>query len=520
MSRQRKKKTQSSGQNAPQKNMERGERTERTPRDGRRPNLPGAATRPGANPRILTGSEEQRRTLRTMQPTAQRRIISPRITDARLEIIPLGGFSEIGRNSVAIRVDDEVVILDLGLMMDKYIEYTDSDDLVEVSGRKLIEIGAAPDVDMLGDDKKNVKAIFLTHAHLDHIGAIPYLANRFDCDIHAAPFTIELVRRMFDDEKRLPRGKLVAHDVNDRFRIGERIEVEFIYITHSVPHTVMVLLHTPYGKVLYANDFKFDNNPTLGPKPNYARLRELQGQVDYLILDTLYADQAIKTPSEKIAEEMLKDVLLGTQSRDATIIISTFSSHIARLRAIVNVAKMMKRKPVFLGRSLRKYVEAAEAVGIADFSDVEIVGYGNKVKPYLAKVTEPGKYLFVATGHQGEPKATLARIVNQNLLPLTDNDMVVFSSKTIPVPVTLENRKRLDDQLRAKRVRIFDNIHVSGHGAREDHRDFLNTLKPKQIIPTHGEMAQLGAFKALAEEAGYKPHQIRIVANGERIKVA
>lgn len=457
------------------------------------------------------GAGKRRRTKRSRHKT-------PKTT--HLEIIPLGGYSEIGRNSVAVRCDDEVVILDLGLMMDRYIEYTDSDEIVEISGRKLIEIGAVPDVGILGKLKANVVGILLTHAHLDHIGAIPFLANRFDCDIHSAPFTIELIRRMFDDEKRMPRGKLVTHEVNSRFAVGKNFEVEFIYITHSAPHTVMILLHTKYGKVLYANDFKFDNNPTLGPKPNYARLRELKGQVDYLLLDTLYADQAIKTPSEKIAEEMLKDVLLGTQSREATIIVTTFSSHIARLRAIVNVAKMMKRQPVFLGRSLNKYVEAAEAVGLADFSDVEIVPFGNKVKPYLKKVTNPGKYLFVATGHQGEPKAILSRIVNEKLMPLGDNDMVVFSSKTIPVAVSLENKKRLDDQLQARHVRIFNEIHVSGHGAREDHRDFLNMLQPKNIIPTHGEMRQLGAFKALAEEVGYRPEQIRIVANGERVRVA
>jgi ribonuclease J len=439
---------------------------------------------------------------------------------AKLEIIPLGGYSEIGRNSVAVRCEDEVVILDLGLMMDTYIEYTDSDEIVEISGRKLIEIGAVPDVNILGNLKKDVIGILLTHAHLDHIGAVPFLANRFDCDIHSAPFTIELVKRMFDDEKRLTRGRLIAHDVNERFRLGQNFEVEFIYITHSAPHTVMIVLHTPYGKVMYANDFKFDNNPTLGPKPNYQRLRELEGKIDYLLLDTLYADQAIKTPSEKIAEEMLKDVLLGTQSRDATIIVSTFSSHIARLRAIVNVAKMMKRQPVFLGRSLAKYTEAAEAVGLADFSDVEFVRYGGKVKPYLKRIKEPGKYLFVATGHQGEPKAILSRIVNEKLMPLSDNDMVVFSSKTIPVPVSLENKKRLDDQLQARHVRLFNNIHVSGHGAREDHRDFLNMLKPKNVIPTHGNMKQLGAFKELAEEVGYKPEQVKIVSNGERIRVA
>jgi len=438
---------------------------------------------------------------------------------AKLEIIPLGGFSEVGRNSCAVRVDDEIVILDMGLMMDRYIEYTDSDDLVEISGRKLIEIGAAPDYNILGKDKKNVKGIIITHAHLDHVGAVPFFANNFNCDVHATPFTIELIKKMFADERRSPRNKLVAHDVNERFKISEKIEIEFIYSTHSTPHTVMILVHTPYGKVLYANDFKFDNNPTLGPKPNYARLRELQGEVDFLVVDSLYASLPVKTPSEKIAEEMLKDVLLGTQSKGSTIIVSTFSSHIARLKAITNVAKMMNRKPVFLGRSLAKYVDCAEAVGITSFSDVEIVGYGSKVKPFLKNIKNPDKYLFVATGNQGEPKAVLSRIVNQKLLKLGDNDQVVFSCKTIPVPVSIENRKRLENQLRARHVRIFSNIHVSGHGAREDHRDFLNTLQPKNIIPTHAKPEGLGAFKELAMEVGYKPEQVRIVTNGERVRV-
>lgn len=438
----------------------------------------------------------------------------------KLEIIPLGGFSEVGRNSVAVRCEDEVVILDMGLMMDKYIEYTDSDDLVEISGRKLIEIGAAPDVNILGDLKKKVKGILITHAHLDHVGAVPYLANKFECDIHATPFTIELLKKMFDSEKRTPRGKLTSHELNSRFKVSENIEVEFIYMTHSTPHTVMILLHTKHGKVLYANDFKLDNNPTLGPKPNYSRLRDLEGQVDFLILDTLYAKYPIKTPSEKIAEEMLKDVLLGTQSKGSTIIVTTFSSHIARLKAICNVAKMMKRKPVFLGRSLAKYTQAAEACGIADFSDAEIVGFGSKVKPYLKKFKNPDRYIFVATGNQGEPKATLARILNENMMPLGENDQVIFSCKTIPVPITIENRKRLEDQMRAKHIRIFTDIHVSGHGAREDHRDFLNMLKPKNIIPTHAEPSGLASFKELAEEVGYKPEQVRIVVNGERVKVA
>lgn len=434
-----------------------------------------------------------------------------------LEIIPLGGYSEIGRNSIAVRVDDEVVLLDLGLKMDTYVEYTENNDII--SEKELIAIGAIPDISQLGDLKKNVKGILLTHAHLDHVGAVPFLANKFNCDIHGSAFTIEVVRELFTSQKKKPKGKLRIHKVNDTFRISKKIEVEFISVTHSAPQTVMILIKTPYGNVLYANDYKFDNNPTLGEKPNYRRLRELKGHIDCLIIDALYAPKAIKMPSEKIAEEMLKDVLLGTQSKDATIIVTTFSSHIARLRSIIKTARMMHRTVVFVGRSLSKYAKAAERAGIAKFDDVEMVGGGKRAANYLKRAKDLEKKIFVTTGHQGEPRAVLSRIVNEGLLPLGDGDQVIFSCTVIPTNSNIQNREILDSELQAKHVRLFNDIHVSGHGGKEDHRDFLNMVDPKMVVPTHGDLKMLKAFKELAEEMGID-HRVTILKNGKNLRVA
>ena len=438
-----------------------------------------------------------------------------------LEIIPIGGFSEVGRNCAAIKVDDEVVICDLGLMLDKYIEYTESDDTVDISGKKLIEVDAAPDVNILGDLRKHVVGICISHGHLDHVGALPYLAARFDADIHATPMTCEVIKNLTVRDRRPIKTRIVEHPINSRFRLTKKIEIEFIHITHSIPHTVAVTLHTPYGSVIYMNDFKIDNYPMLGQKSNLKRLKELRG-VKALIIDSLYAHLPEKAPSEKIAQEMLFDQVLNTDTKGRAVVITTFSSHIARLKAIVELGRRMGRKVVFLGRSMDKYLMAAQNAKIIDFSkQVKVVAGRSQVDAWLRKNKNLGQYLLVMTGHQGEPKAVLSRTIEQKLLVLKPGDLVVFSCKVIPVSVNVENRSKLDDRLRQMRVRIFSDIHVSGHGAREDHRDLLYMLRPENIIPTHGGMRQLGALKDLAvKDLGYKPEKVHILSNGQRLRLA
>ena len=437
-----------------------------------------------------------------------------------LEIIPIGGFSEIGRNCVAIKVDDEVVICDMGLMLDKYIEYAEETDKSLLSGKKLIQVGAAPDVNLLGELRKHVAGICITHGHLDHVGAVPFLSNRFDADIHAAPFTAEVIEQLSNRDGLPLKNRVIPHPVNGTFKLTRNIEIEFIHMTHSIPDTVCVVVHSKYGSVIYINDFKFDRTPTLGPKTNMRRLEQLKG-IKCLIIDSLYAHKTEKTPSEKIAEQMLFDELLKTNTKGKTMVITTFSSHISRLRSIVKLGKKLNREVVFLGRSLDKYVTASENAKVHSFKgDAKMIPYREKIAHFFRKNADLSKYLLVVTGHQGEPKAVLSRIIEENQLKLKPDDIVVFSSKVIPAGDNEANMERLKGILMNKKARIFSDIHVSGHGAREDHRDLLKMLQPEHIIPTHGGMRQLHAFRSLAiDELGYKPEKIHLVYNGQHLKL-
>ncbi len=433
-----------------------------------------------------------------------------------IEIMTVGGYAEVGRNCTAVKVDDEVVILDLGLKMEEYVAYTEDEDFVNISGKKLIEHGAAPDISVLEGWKKNVKAIILGHAHLDHIGAVPYLANRFKAPIFSTPFTIAVLKSIIDDQKVMIKNLLVAKPVDSKFKVSKKISVEFINMTHSTPEAVSILLKTPYGNVLYANDFKMDYSPTIGKPINAEKLSQTKPEA--LIIDVLYADHDSKTPSENVARSMLFDLFNSSDFSGRVIFATTFSSHIARLKTIVEVAKKSNRKIVFLGRSLYKYITAAKEVGIGKvFENIQIVKYGSKIRNFLAGIPNPEKYVFVVTGHQGEPKATLSKIVGYfNFKP---EDVVVFSCTTIPTPITIKNRAELEKKLKEKNLRIYKDIHVSGHGQKEDIRDFLKIVKPKRIITSHGEQRQMNSLKDLARELGYSDENILLAKNGESIKI-
>jgi ribonuclease J len=286
----------------------------------------------------------------------------------------------------------------------------------------------------------------------------------------------------------------------------------------------MIALHTKEGIILYANDFKFDLFPTLGKKPNFKRLEELGKQkVLALICDSTYAADARKMPSESIAKEMLREVMLGISSKNKHVVVTTFSSHIARLNSIVEFGQKMGRKIVFMGRSMAKYVRAAEATGIANFtSKVEVLKFSGQIKRKLKKIAKDrGKYLMVATGHQGEPNSVLSKMMNGELkFKFFPEDHIIFSCRTIPTPTNIENRQRLESDLRSFNVRIFKDIHQSGHAAREDLRDLINLVKPQHIIPAHGEPVMLNALADLAAEMGYKKGtNVHVMGNGERLRL-
>ncbi|MBN1792185.1 MBL fold metallo-hydrolase [Candidatus Woesearchaeota archaeon] len=444
----------------------------------------------------------------------------------KLEIIPIGGFSEVGRNSTLVKYGDDAVILDLGLHMDNYIAYTDDDerdDLGEkpdMSAEALMKAGAVPDINQIKELIPKVKAICISHAHLDHLGAVPFLANKFpNAGIHGTKYTIEVLKQMLISDRTRLKNKFHAHNESSRFKISKDMSIEFVRMTHSVPQTASIMVHTPEGTVAYVLDFKLDNAPVLGEKPDYQRLTEIGKKgVKVLIMDTLYAHKNSKTPSESIAREMLKDVLLGVNSKGNAIVVTTFASHIARLNTIIDLGRKLKRRVILIGRSFDKYVTAAKKAGVADLTrKVEMVKYGSQVKKYFGKVKNPEKCLFVVTGHQAEPGSILPRMVFSHLFKFKEEDNVIFSCSVIPVESNVRNRERLDAELKKMKVRIFTDVHVSGHAYREDHREMIKLLRPKIIIPTHAPAEKLALTRELAMELGYKSEDVKILKNGERI---
>lgn len=440
-----------------------------------------------------------------------------------LEIRAIGGYDEVGRNCTAIRVDDEVIILDMGLHMEKYIALTEDEDPIDIKPRQLARAEAVPDLKQIRDWKNKVKAIIPTHAHLDHVGAIPYLSNAYNASIICTPFTSAVLEAIVRDSNMHLENRILTVKPNSSVKVGS-IDVEFINMTHSTPQTATIVLHTRYGKIIYANDFKFDQYPVLGEKPNMKRLQSLgKSGVLALIADSTYSNSPRKTPSESVARQMLKEVLLGTKSDGKALIVTTFSSHIARLNSIVEFGKKLNRKIVFLGRSLSKYVEAAESINLVKFSDnVELVRYGKKIRKRLSEIQQDGKdkYLLVVTGHQGESKATLSKMVDEKFkFNFSEEDHVIFSCTVIPTPINIESRRVLDSKLKDLGVRLFTDIHVSGHGAREDLRELLNILKPKHVIPSHGDKDKRRGFAELAKQMGWQMPKIHMMDNGQRLNL-
>lgn len=441
-----------------------------------------------------------------------------------VEVCTVSGFNKVEGNSVAIKIDEEVIILDMGLCMENYILYTeDLEDVNKKSYEELLQVGAIPNYNLISEWKEKVIAIVPSHGHLDHVGAIPFSAQLFPkALILCTPYTAEILKEILHDEQINISNRIMPVNLNSSYKISEKITIEFINVTHSIPQSSIVCVHTPYGKILYANDYKIDPQPTLGKKTNLKRLKEIGEEgVLLLIIECLYVQEQRKMPSESVARQMLEDVMLGVHSEGRGITITTFSSHIARLKSIIQLGKKLNRKIVFLGRSLTKYVSAAERLNLVNFtSEVQLIRHSDKIKKILQKIEREGKekYLLVCTGHQGEPKSILTKIARGDLPFIFDKgDLIVFSCSVIPVELNKRQREELEQLLRKKNVRIFKDVHVSGHAAREDHRDLIELVKPKNIIPSHSGEDKAKLMDELAKQLGFK--SVYLMENGKRLKI-
>ncbi|MBT3404622.1 MBL fold metallo-hydrolase [archaeon] len=431
-----------------------------------------------------------------------------------MKIHTIGGFNEVGKNMTVIELQDDAIILDSGFYLPAIVELQEQErNQKAYSEKKLRDIGGIADdtlLDKLGIRNK-VRAMLIGHAHLDHVGAVPYVSYRYNAPVVGTPFTIEVLKKLLDDEKMRMPNKISTVKPNGTFEVkGKKrnYRAEFINITHSTIQTAMIAIHTPEGVVVYANDFKLDNTPIVGLPPNYEAMKRIAKEgVKVLIVDSLYSSSERKTPSEKVARVLLEEVLLTVENKRAAIFVATFSSHIARLKSIVDFAKKINRNVYFIGRSLNKYVSAAKNVNLCPFlNKVQIGSYKGQVASMLKRVERNrAKSLVVCTGHQGEPGSILDRL-SRSKLPFSfqPKDHVIFASKTIPAPINIANKENLDKRLKKTGVRIFDQVHVSGHGGREDLRDLIEILQPQNIIPSHGSTQQLTPMIELCRELGYR----------------
>lgn len=442
-----------------------------------------------------------------------------------VRIHTVGGFSEVGKNMVVVELEEDAFIFDEGFFLPAIVSMEERDKVM--TEKKLKTIKAIPEDSVINNITHKIRAQFISHAHLDHVGAIPFISDKYDAPIYGTPFTIEVLETLLKDNNITLKNKIFSIKPNTTFYVkgkNKKYEIDFINITHSTAQCLMVAIQTEKGSIIYANDFKLDDTPVIGLKPNYKRLREIARKgVLAFIVDSLYSGSERKTPSEKVARVLLEEVLLTIQNRNAGMIVTTFSSHIARLKSIVEFGKKLNREVVFLGRSLDKYSTAAKNVGIAPFlNDIHISKYRRQVEKTLQKVERKRRdYMIVCTGHQGEPGSILERLSRHQLpFKINKDDNIVFSSSVIPTPINKEQFAKMETSLKKSKPRIFRDAHVSGHGGREDLRDILQIINPQHIIPSHGGPDKTAPMIDLAEELGYKQNkQCHLMHDGEVLEL-
>lgn len=421
----------------------------------------------------------------------------------------------------AVGFGEEYVVVDMGFRLDSILGFEDV-DIGAMELEELVSIRAIPDDSAL--EPKRVKAIVLTHGHLDHIGAVGKLAHKYDAPIIGTPFTVELVKRVIREERVFGvSNELRGVKLGETVEVGE-IKLEFIAVTHSIPQTALVALHGPGGSVLFASDFKLDEEPLVGSLTDLARLRKLASEgLLACLVGAVRVDEPGPTKSESAAKQMLKQVMEGAIEREGAVIVTTFSSHIVRLKSIIDLSQELGRTPLVVGRSLSNYCSAALRLGLVEFpEEVKIHGRrSNAVKNVLREVEEArDEFVLVVTGHQGEPTSILTRIADGKLpFRIRKGDEVIFSASVIPNPVNESNRLLLETKLKAQGARVHRDVHVSGHAGRKDTAEFLRLVSPEHLVPCHGTLDKLGIVSELGRELGYSRDQIHLLKNGEGLRL-
>ncbi|WP_375308837.1 ribonuclease J [Bradyrhizobium sp. A11] len=419
-----------------------------------------------------------------------------------LVFAPLGGVGEIGMNlsiyGLGNRQQRAWMAVDLG------VSFGDEEHL---PGIDLI----MPDISFLEKERKNLMGLVLTHAHEDHFGAIIDLWPKLKCPIYATQFSAALFEAKCAAERNAPKIPVTVVPSGGRIDVGP-FNVEFIPVAHSIPEAHALAIHTSAGTVLHTGDWKIDPTPTLGAPTDEKRLREL-GEEGLLALigDSTNAVRDGRSPSEAEVARTIIDLVKSAKGRVA---VTTFASNVARIKAVAAAAKAADREVVVVGRAMERVVQVARETGYLD-------GVQNFRSPEVYGHLPQDKVLALCTGSQGEPRAALARIANDDHPEITLNrgDSVIFSSRTIP-----GNEKAVSsivNNLVLQGVEIITDrdalVHVSGHPRRDELRDLIAWTRPQLLIPVHGEALHLHEHAKLARAAGVP--RVLVCRNGDLVKL-
>ena len=418
----------------------------------------------------------------------------------RLKIIPLGGLSEIGKNMMVMEYEDDIIVIDVGLMFPKE----------EMLGIDLV----IPDISYLLEKQEKIKGILVTHGHEDHIGALPYLLPQLNVPVYSTKLTRGLISVKLKERKALSGADLKVVPFGSRVTLG-KFSVEFFPVCHSIPDAAGLIIRTPVGTIVHSGDFKLDYTPVGGTPTDLSRLAQLGGQgVLLLISDSTYAELPGYTPSEKVVGETLDHVIAEAPGR---VIIATFSSLISRIQQVIDAAARHQRRVFIIGPSMTNTSRMALELGYLQAPD-----------GVLARLDElrgmpRNKIVFVTTGSQGEPTSALVRMANRDhrQVHILRGDTVVISATPVPGNEGLVNRT-VDSLFKQGAQVLYDKVapvHVHGHASQEELKLLLNLVKPRFFMPVHGEYRHLSLHAKLAQSIGVLKENIFMLADGDILEL-
>jgi ribonuclease J len=418
----------------------------------------------------------------------------------RLRAIPLGGLGEIGRNMLALEYDEQIVVIDAGLMFPEE----------EMLGVDLV----LPDVTYLAERKDKVLGFLLTHGHEDHVGALPYVLPKVNAPVYGSRLTLGLVKNKLREHKLIEQADLREVKAGDVVELGP-FRTEFIHVAHSIPDTTALAIETPAGMVIHSGDFKMDQTPVDGQPTDMARLSHFGDRgVMLLMSDSTNAERDGFTPSERTIGEAFHDLFGQCPGR---IIVSTFASNIYRIQQAINTAASYNRKVAVIGRSMINNLTIAQELGYIKMPGDILI----KIQDINKEPDE--KLVILSSGSQGEPLSALTRIAAQEhpQVKLKQGDTVILSAT--PIPGNEELVSRTINNCYKHGARVFysarNRVHASGHASREELKLMLNLVKPKFFMPVHGEFRHLALHSEIAQDVGISKERVIVTDDGNTVEL-